>query len=449
MSSHHTGALLSVLSPEHKTLFKECQEAFNAPCYGVEGNYLFNGLQFNFASPVMEGSANSLREDLGRAGASHADLNDSPGHFTAMTCLSQLQDGIHPGLFHILDLGVYLELPRGVTVIFSGCHRHGGTAPIIPAHMTRLPTDIRITCISYPNLKMFLRMGPLSLCAAPPSCRVDDTMMTPAHVDEAKLYSNQPPPATNRATFAESGKFCMADKPRELFYCRDAWATYLATIKAGGFNPEILPLHEIQTYTDGSELPEWTLGPGGDAEKRKSFLRRWWSYSLRVALTVPLLCKRKFTRYPYEEFPGHLSVNVLKIPVLTLDTSNSLFDEIKGQRVLSALCRASNRQHRKSSVDHCNRFQLTYGPALGPAPFYPDYNPDLDDIEDELENDDGPEKSDEDEDDEGSQDGGVIEPDEDEPAVDKGNLGPGIQAGAAAGTGPNRPSEGTYPTLAF
>lgn len=319
-------------------MYEEAHEAFNTPCYGVPENKFFNNLQLNIApaSSATSDPTTDLAAALGKAGQSHSDVGDSPRHYTVMTSLSQLQEGAFPGLFHILDLGVCCELPRGVSVIFSGLHRHGGTAPIIPAPLSPCPTDIRITCISYMNFGAGEHTGPSMICSLARRNNIENMIVSPAYLDDGTFFSQQPQSLLTRTTFAKHGKFVMDPQPLELFLRRETYAMHYATLRASSLKPQLQPFHLSGTYDDKRPLPKWTLGPGGDNEKRLQFISKWWSFGLRIAFTVPLLYGKMVNRYCTSDFPMRLSATVASIPGLM----GPITEEITNMDTLKALRKA-------------------------------------------------------------------------------------------------------------
>jgi hypothetical protein len=77
----------------------------------------------------------TLKASIGQFGDIHIDAGDSAGGITAMTCLSSLPKGSHPGFFFLPDIGCYFELDFLVTAVFCGLHHHGGTPPLLPTDL--------------------------------------------------------------------------------------------------------------------------------------------------------------------------------------------------------------------------------------------------------------------------------------------------------------------------
>lgn len=132
-----------VFSPEYRRVEEEAFDIMNAPPLGTSDNKYWSGTQVNVSSPVLEESSESLSKDLGTAGGAHTDNRDCGGRYTSMTAGSEIRKEVDPGVFHILRLRVYGRLESGLTFIFSGQERHGGTAPKAPISVGLDADDIR------------------------------------------------------------------------------------------------------------------------------------------------------------------------------------------------------------------------------------------------------------------------------------------------------------------
>lgn len=94
----------------------------------------------------------TLESALGSAGAVYIDPNDSPAHFTNMTCISDLPNNFDPRCFFLLYPGVFFEQKNFYSFCFSGLRWHSGTPPIAPPGTSQeiLEWAIWVTLISYP-----------------------------------------------------------------------------------------------------------------------------------------------------------------------------------------------------------------------------------------------------------------------------------------------------------
>lgn len=294
-----------------KTLITERHEAYNPPTYGPHHNIYHTGLQLNIASPGIPGTLGSLKEHLGMAGGAHTDEDDDPIVPTVMTSASKLQKGAHPGLFHILDLGIYVQLDMTVSVLFSGRHKHGGTAPYIPPHLEAKNTDIRITCISYPNQPSLDRCGPTAVASVRFNnanlTPIANTLFSPALLDSGSL-ENSSYPSSSRLTFARQGRFCMDAKSLQLFLEREMLNMKIAVLAQAGFSihqPHLAT--SIGQYADGSLMPGVRFGPGGDPTQREAFERRLLVARLLMASTIPLMIDTRVQTRPVKGLPTTLS----------------------------------------------------------------------------------------------------------------------------------------------
>lgn len=125
----------------------------NLPCVGHDSNHgFFSQLQVNLAGAEAHDSSRGLDANLGRAGKSHYDGHDCPQGYTAMFSMSNFgKHVIHPGMFHFLELGLYINMVNFQIVFFSGLHFHGGSPPrAAPGH--EVPDDAtRVVNVLYPN----------------------------------------------------------------------------------------------------------------------------------------------------------------------------------------------------------------------------------------------------------------------------------------------------------
>lgn len=87
---------------------------------------------------------------MGKYGDIHIDGGDPPAAYTAVTNLSNLSEGVHPGYFCIADAGIIFKLDFLSTLFFNGLHFHGGTAPMYPVDTVDQPgSDVRINIVQY------------------------------------------------------------------------------------------------------------------------------------------------------------------------------------------------------------------------------------------------------------------------------------------------------------
>lgn len=132
---------------------ESCWEINSLPAVGHECNKgYFSQLQINIAGVVEHDSSVGLDKNLGKAGAPHYDSHDCQQAYTCMFAMCNFAKyGIHPGMFHLLELGLYVELFNYRFIYFSGLHFHAGSPPRAPFGVP-IPDDaVRFVEIHYPN----------------------------------------------------------------------------------------------------------------------------------------------------------------------------------------------------------------------------------------------------------------------------------------------------------
>lgn len=137
------GARLSQFLPK-KTLeaMKANHSVVNPPLVGSMEGCMGANVQINISKPSVRGSftGSTLRipdpaystsqyltytgiDEIGNFGKAHYDLSDHPAYLTLMFA-NPILPGCHPGYFHVLSLGVYVELGKHMAVAFSGRNIH-------------------------------------------------------------------------------------------------------------------------------------------------------------------------------------------------------------------------------------------------------------------------------------------------------------------------------------
>lgn len=310
MGDLHGKAVRMAIPPDLHDLIDKHQEAYNSPTYGPQHNIFHSSLQVNIASPAPPGQQANLVKHLGVAGGSHIDENDDPIIPSVMTCTSNLRDGVHPGLFHMLDLGIYVVLERTTTVVFSGRHRHGGTAPYVPADMGPCETDVQMTWISYPNQPTMDRTGPCMVAAAGFNSKSVEkqvnTLFTPPRMDVGRLDAHSTPSEDTRC-FTLQGRYCMDDRTLELFLEREMLNLRVAVRAQANFKTDQPHLRSsIGLYSDGSKMPGLVHGPGGDEMLRQELEKQLLITRLRMAYTVPLMYRARVQSRKVDGLPTYL-----------------------------------------------------------------------------------------------------------------------------------------------
>lgn len=295
-------------SPNPISKSSKIDSVFNSATYGTSNNLYFSGLQINIASPT-HGKPATLKDQLGIAGDGHADLNDDPLSFTAMTAGMQLRDGVDPGIFHCLGLGVFVRTSLYTTSFFCATHFHGGTAPCVPFSMPLVPEDQRVTFISYPSHALLETSGNLAMFSTVYGGNIDNVMSTPG-----LLFNGDPGlsvPSSSRSTFARNGPACMADDTLQLFILRVQYTQLLWQWRTRGI-PEL----SFEDFTKAAGSMTWTLGPGGDETKRAAALYEIGTFRLKLSATMPILLHRQITDCFIDGVPRIFSKSVATLPWL-------------------------------------------------------------------------------------------------------------------------------------
>ncbi|TFK67053.1 hypothetical protein BDN72DRAFT_859414 [Pluteus cervinus] len=107
-----------------KHILEETARVHNTPRVGCPKNVVTPSLQINIAPAVEEALCKTQGlEDLGEFGSidGHRDLNDTAGALTTMIVNSDIPTTYERGRFHILGLGVYVDLEhqQSMVVLYS------------------------------------------------------------------------------------------------------------------------------------------------------------------------------------------------------------------------------------------------------------------------------------------------------------------------------------------
>ncbi|TFK60987.1 hypothetical protein BDN72DRAFT_778740, partial [Pluteus cervinus] len=140
-------------SDDYKYVLEETAKVHNTPRVGSTRNVISPSLQVNIAPAVEEAMCRSQGlEDLGEFGSEsgHRDENDTPGALTTMIVNSDLPATYERGRFHILGLGIYVELDEHLVISFSGLYKHGGSPPIAPQGEVVQQDAYRLVAVCYP-----------------------------------------------------------------------------------------------------------------------------------------------------------------------------------------------------------------------------------------------------------------------------------------------------------
>ncbi|KIY61680.1 hypothetical protein CYLTODRAFT_447602 [Cylindrobasidium torrendii FP15055 ss-10] len=117
--------------PEEYKVLDDAAELFNTPRIGCDRNCIYTGGQMNLATPHLH-SSEGVMSELKTFGLKHKDGGDALSAMSTMISNNDLPPGYEGGRFHLVELGVYVELEGCIIVGFSGLRWHGGTPPLAP-----------------------------------------------------------------------------------------------------------------------------------------------------------------------------------------------------------------------------------------------------------------------------------------------------------------------------
>ncbi|KAF7321480.1 hypothetical protein MKEN_00668800 [Mycena kentingensis (nom. inval.)] len=243
----------------------------NVPSVGVTDNINYATQQLNIASAqcLPEGVQGlTLVKDLGDFGQGHYDRKDNVACFSHMSATSDAPN-CTPGLFHLLEFGLFMVLNDNHSINFCGRRRHGGTPPVSSSQPERW--EYRFVVISYPPHRMLDGSGRFSLAALPNNGTL---FLTPEMINidndvrTADGFSSVA--RCNRSTYIHDGILIMDPHSHFKFIIR-SFLLLLAFLLAQlptSYNARMDPDLILQAFTmqlDGEErvsAGEWDLAPG-------------------------------------------------------------------------------------------------------------------------------------------------------------------------------------------
>ncbi|TFK53521.1 hypothetical protein OE88DRAFT_1643257 [Heliocybe sulcata] len=93
----------------------------------------------NVSRPIQNQSSGDFQADLGRAGDAHPDTHDQLGSFTALVVATDTPKHCTTANFHLIELGVFIPMNVGTTIIFSGLRLHARAPSMAQASLTEIP----------------------------------------------------------------------------------------------------------------------------------------------------------------------------------------------------------------------------------------------------------------------------------------------------------------------
>ncbi|EPT00498.1 hypothetical protein FOMPIDRAFT_1049542 [Fomitopsis schrenkii] len=182
--------------PYMRETFHELAEAVNMPRLAHKDNCMWPSSQVNLAVPQRHESRQGL-VGMGHFGGAHTDEMD-----------------LAAGRFHLLSLGVYVDLANIHVVFFSGRLHHSGTPPLAPQGVEEIAHwAYHFVLILYPASKLLLGTSKIALSATTSGNKSNDPHTVPPEVFHPKV----PFPTVTHATLARDGGIIM--DPEEHFTC--------------------------------------------------------------------------------------------------------------------------------------------------------------------------------------------------------------------------------------
>ncbi|EPS96132.1 hypothetical protein FOMPIDRAFT_1053588 [Fomitopsis schrenkii] len=166
------------------------------PRLAHKDNCMWPSSQVNLAVPQRHESRQGL-VGMGHFGGAHTDEMD-----------------LAAGRFHLLSLGVYVDLANIHVVFFSGRLRHSGTPPLAPPGVEEIAHWAYLfVLILYPASKLLLGTSKIALSATTSGNKSNDPHTVPPEV----FHPQVPFPTVTHATLARDGGIIM--DPEEHFTC--------------------------------------------------------------------------------------------------------------------------------------------------------------------------------------------------------------------------------------
>ncbi|TFK82317.1 hypothetical protein K466DRAFT_666587 [Polyporus arcularius HHB13444] len=291
-----TRAAIAALEASDPGLAKVQQrqaDNINAPRLGDACNYAFRGVQMNLAATQKaRAGSGSLRGEMGSFGLPHADDNDSPGAMTVLLANSHLADGVQPGYFLNVELGLAVELSGFVACCFSGLRQHGGYPPMDFTGNDPEPWSYRFVVVCYPPKQMVDGDTSLSLGALPKDrmFHMPPEMIHPKYDGKAS--------STNNATWITSGPHLTDDSAYLQWYyqaqCQQL-AFFHRQVKAhSDMKLDLDALSKVFYYEDEGgrkTYPQpWRLRPEeANFPARAQAMKEWDEFKAKKAKFLPFM----------------------------------------------------------------------------------------------------------------------------------------------------------------
>ena len=124
---------------------------------------------------------------MGFFGGDHTDEMDLAAGLSAMVVGSHLPEDYEAGRFHLLSLGVYVDLGKIHVVYFSGRLWHSGTPPLAPPGSQEVATwAYCFVLILYPASRLLLGTSKTVLAAQSSGEKSDKELTVPPELFHPK-----------------------------------------------------------------------------------------------------------------------------------------------------------------------------------------------------------------------------------------------------------------------
>ncbi|KAJ6576001.1 hypothetical protein DFH09DRAFT_1078357 [Mycena vulgaris] len=296
-------------------------ELVNKPQIGGPDNWAYATAQLNL-TPAQQATEDPeqntpLSKDLDFFGGAHIDRKDAPALYSNMTCNHDIPDDYEPGMFFILQLGVFIELKQYSSINFFGQRRHGGTPPLSPLGTPLYKFAYRFVVIYYPPNRMVNGTARVTLAALPNN----EALIIPPEIlhtgcsnrTEAGWSSN---PSTTRSSFIQEGLGMMTPVSVLTFVVRYLLLLmfYILQQLPRDLNVQFDPDLIIQAITYEAEggkrmnVGPWDMAPG---HRRQSSVP--WNYESADGLRVSQDEIRSAAWVEWQKYEDHV---VSHIPYL-------------------------------------------------------------------------------------------------------------------------------------
>ncbi|KAJ7718898.1 hypothetical protein B0H16DRAFT_1897435 [Mycena metata] len=297
------------------------------PSMGSDDNWAYSTKQLNLASCKKAGNKSSkkaeLTGDLGYFGGAHTDENDAEAYLSNMVCNHDIPATYEPGMFFLLQLGVFVRLSQYRSINFFGHRRHGGTPPLCPEGAQLVKWGYHWVAITYPPRTTVNGTSRVTLAALPNN----GALIMPPEILHTGCQNRtdagwSDPPSTKRSTFASAGGDMMEDV--SLFRFTICWLIlfmfYVLQQLPKRLKVQVDPDLIIQAITydrDGERRNvgpweyapghrraspgQWDYHTGGGARTDQDAIRSkawadWFTYQDHVVMHVPHLGRKGIVR---------------------------------------------------------------------------------------------------------------------------------------------------------